>query len=90
MHFTKLSKTLCSLVCLTHTLCRACYENSLKKARVGTSAWLCSGRFRPGGVGEVSIRVDFKFGVFDPKQALRRDWETELFPERATQDDLRP
>lgn len=49
-----------------------------------------AGRFRPGGVGEVSIRVDFKFGVFDPKQALRRDWETELFPERATQDDLRP
>lgn len=49
-----------------------------------------SGRFRPGGVGEASIRVDFKFGTFDPKQAPRRDWETELFPERATQDDLRP
>lgn len=49
-----------------------------------------AGRFRPGGVGEASIRVDFKFGTFDPKQAPRRDWETELFPERATQDDLRP
>ena len=49
-----------------------------------------AGRFRPGGVGEASIRVDFKFGTFDPKQAPRRSWETELFPERATQDDLRP
>ncbi len=49
-----------------------------------------AGRFRPGGVGEASVRVDFKFGTFDPKQAPRRDWETELFPERATQDDLRP
>jgi hypothetical protein len=49
-----------------------------------------AGRFRPGGVGEASVRVDFKFGTFDPKQAPRRSWETELFPERATQDDLRP
>ncbi len=49
-----------------------------------------AGRFRPGGVGEASIRVDFKFGTFDPKDAPHRDWETELFPERATQDDLRP
>ncbi|MBI5246449.1 MAG: hypothetical protein HY923_04660 [Elusimicrobia bacterium] len=49
-----------------------------------------AGRFRPGGVGEASIRIDLKFGAFDPKNAPRRDWETELFPERATQDDLRP
>lgn len=49
-----------------------------------------AGRFRPGGVGEASIRVDFKFGTFDPKDAPHRDWETELFPERAKQDDLRP
>ncbi len=49
-----------------------------------------AGRFRPGGVGEASIRVDLKFGTFDPKNAPHRDWETELFPERSTQDDLRP
>lgn len=52
-----------------------------------------AGRFRPGGVGEASIRVDLKFGAFDPKNAPRKDWETELFPDRAasaTQDDLRP
>ncbi len=49
-----------------------------------------AGRFRPGGVGEASIRIDLKFGTFDPKNAPHRDWETELFPERAAQDDLRP
>ncbi len=49
-----------------------------------------AGRFRPGGVGEASIRIDLKFGEIDPKNAPRRDWETELFPERAKQDDLRP
>ena len=47
-------------------------------------------RFRPGGVGEASIRIDLKFGTFDPKGAPHRDWEAEWFPERATQDDLRP
>ena len=47
-------------------------------------------RFRPGGVGEATVRVDFKFGTTDPKQAPRRNWEAEWFPERATQDDLRP
>jgi hypothetical protein len=49
-----------------------------------------TGRFRPGGVGEASIRVDLKFGTTDPKAAPRRDWETELFPERATNDEQRP
>jgi hypothetical protein len=49
-----------------------------------------AGRFRPGGVGEASIRIDLKFGAIDPKQAPRRNWEAEWFPERATQDDLRP
>lgn len=47
-------------------------------------------RFRPGGVGEATIRVDFKFGTTDPKQAPHRDWEAEWFPERAGSDDLRP
>lgn len=49
-----------------------------------------TGRFRPGGVGEASIRIDLKFGTADPKSAPRRDWESELFPERATRDELRP
>jgi hypothetical protein len=49
-----------------------------------------TGRFRPGGVGEASIRIDLKFGTTDPKAAPRRDWETELFPERATLDEQRP
>ena len=48
------------------------------------------GRFRPGGVAEASVRVDLKFGAFDPKQAPRRDWEAEWFPDRARSDDLRP
>ncbi len=49
-----------------------------------------SGRFRPGGVGEASIRIDLKFGTTDPKAAPRRDWESELLPERATNDEQRP
>lgn len=49
-----------------------------------------SGRFRPGGVGEASIRIDLKFGTTDPKAAPRRDWESELFPERADSDLQRP
>jgi hypothetical protein len=48
------------------------------------------GRFRPGGVGEATVRVDFKFGSADPKTAPRRDWEAEWFPERARTDDARP
>jgi LPS-assembly protein len=47
-------------------------------------------RFRTGGVGEATVRVDFKFGTTDPKQAPRRDWEAEWFPERAAGGDLRP
>ncbi len=47
-------------------------------------------RFRTGGVGEASVRVDFKFGSTDPAQAPRRDWEAEWFPERAAGGDMRP
>ena len=48
-------------------------------------------RARPGGVGEVTGQVEFKFGDPDPKHAPRRDWESEWFPERAKQgDELRP
>lgn len=49
------------------------------------------GRLRPGGVGEVTVRIEFKFGSADPKQARRRNWEAEWFPGRAKEsDDLRP
>lgn len=48
-------------------------------------------RARPGGVGEATVRVDFKFGTTNPSQAPHRDWESEWFPERArSSDDLRP
>ncbi len=47
-------------------------------------------RFRPGGVGEATVRVDFKFGSADPKTAPHRNWEAEWFPERAARDDIRP
>lgn len=48
-------------------------------------------RVRPGGVGELTARIEFKFGTSDPKQAPRRDWESEWFPGRAKEsDDLRP
>lgn len=49
-----------------------------------------AGRYRAGGVGEASVRVDFKFGKTDPRQAPRRDWEAEWFPERAKNDEYRP
>lgn len=49
-----------------------------------------AGRFRPGGVGEATVRIDLKFGSADPKAAPRRDWETELFPERAVNGETRP
>lgn len=45
---------------------------------------------RPGGVGQVTARVDFKFGTTDPKKAPRRDWEAEWFPERQNDDVFRP
>lgn len=48
-------------------------------------------RIRPGGVGDVTARVEFKFGTTDPRLAPRRDWEAEWFPGRAKEsDDLRP
>lgn len=49
-----------------------------------------SGRVRTGGVKEVAIRIDMKFGSADPKRAPRRDWEAEWFPERAGTDEFRP
>lgn len=48
-------------------------------------------RIRPGGVGEIRAYVQFKFGGTDPKEAQRRDWESEWFPGRAKESaDLRP
>lgn len=48
-------------------------------------------RVRPHGFLDVTIRVEFKFGSTDPKQAPRRDWESEWFPGRAkASNDLRP
>jgi hypothetical protein len=48
-------------------------------------------RARPGGVGEFTGQVEFKFGDGNPKNAPRRDWEAEWFPERAKEDDtMRP
>ena len=48
-------------------------------------------RARPGGVGEFTGQVEFKFGDGNPKNAPRRDWEAEWFPERAKESDtLRP
>jgi hypothetical protein len=48
-------------------------------------------RARPGGVGEATVRVDFKFGTTNPNQAPHRDWESEWFPERArASNDARP
>ena len=48
-------------------------------------------RVRPGGVGEVTASVEFKFGTSNPKQAPRQDWESEWYPGRAKEgDDLRP
>ena len=40
-----------------------------------------TGRARAGGVKELAIRIDMKFGAADPKKAQRRDWEAEWFPE---------
>ncbi len=48
-------------------------------------------RARPGGVGEATVRVDFKFGTTNPAQAPHRDWESEWYPDRANPSgDLRP
>ncbi len=48
-------------------------------------------RVRPGGMGEFTARIEFKFGSSDPKQAPHRDWESEWFPGRAKDSsDLRP
>ena len=46
-------------------------------------------RSRPGGVGEVTGQVEFKFGDADPKHAPRHDWEKEWFPDRTKEDELR-
>ena len=43
------------------------------------------------GVGEATVRVEFKFGTTNPAQAPHRDWESEWFPDRANPSgDLRP
>ncbi|MBI4061162.1 MAG: LPS-assembly protein LptD [Elusimicrobia bacterium] len=48
-------------------------------------------RIRPRGRWDFTALVEFKFGTSDPKQAQRRDWESEWFPGRAKEDaDLRP
>lgn len=39
-------------------------------------------RFRPGGVREVQLRAEIKFGGERPNRAPKRDWEAEWFPER--------
>ena len=46
-------------------------------------------RARPGGIGEITGQVEFKFGNIDPKRAPRHDWEAEWFPGRHKEDDLR-
>ena len=46
-------------------------------------------RARPGGVGEVTGQVQFRFGDANPKNAPPRDWESQYFPDRAKEDDLR-
>lgn len=47
-------------------------------------------RFRPGGVREITGRVDIRLGRIEPKDAPRRDWESEWFPERKQGLDDRP
>ena len=48
------------------------------------------GRVRTGGIKEITIRIDMRFGATDPTRAKRRDWEAEWFPERAGSDEFRP
>lgn len=47
-------------------------------------------RFRPKGVKEIRARVDIKLGRVEAKDAPRRDWEAEWFPERRTGLEDRP
>lgn len=49
-----------------------------------------TGRVRTGGIKEITVRIDMKFGSTNPKQAPRRDWESEWFPERTASGDYRP
>lgn len=46
-------------------------------------------RVRAGGVGEITGRIDFRFGSSDPHRAKRRDWEAEWFPGRKEDDEIR-
>ena len=46
-------------------------------------------RVRPRGVGEITGRIDFRFGAADPKQAKRHDWEAEWFPGRKKDEEIR-
>lgn len=47
-------------------------------------------RFRPGGVKEVTFRIDLRLGSLDKAAAKRRDWEAEWFPERRSELTDRP
>jgi len=47
------------------------------------------GRIRPGGVGEITGRVELRFGT-GPDRPPHRDWESEWFPGRANDKDDRP
>ena len=46
-------------------------------------------RSRPGGVGEVTGQVQFRFGQSDPKRAPPHDWQSEWLPDGTKDDDLR-
>lgn len=45
------------------------------------------GRTRPGGVGEVTASVEFRFGSADRTRIEHKDWEAEWFPGRAKDSD---
>ncbi len=39
-------------------------------------------RFRPGGVREVFFRVEMRLASLKPDRVIKKDWESEWFPER--------
>jgi hypothetical protein len=48
------------------------------------------GRLRPGGVKEITARVEMRLGTFNADRQKVRDWESEWFPERAHGREDRP
>jgi LPS-assembly protein len=52
--------------------------------------WHAMVRFRPGGVREITFKIDIKFGSMDKSSAQQRDWESEWFPERTSELTGRP